>query len=128
MPVSDSKVSLLNIGNGAAVELFDAELLKVLEDIQDPNSAESAKRKVTLSVTLDPKDRDYAAVSIDCKASMAKTKPYGTNFFIGKAPDGRAEAFEHNPKQMKLEFESRQEMRVEAAHENVAQLAAAGDE
>ena len=40
------KVSLTNLGNGAAVELFDHELQKVLANIDDPNTDPKEKRKI----------------------------------------------------------------------------------
>lgn len=41
-------VSLENIGRGAALERFDVELQKVLENVLDPNTKPTATRKVTL--------------------------------------------------------------------------------
>lgn len=122
MTVSDEKASLVNLGGGAAVEIFDAALEVVLNDIQDPNSAESDKRKVVLTVTLDPKDRDYSKIAIQCQAVTAKSKPYATNLFIGKHVDGTVQAFEHNPEQLKLDFKSRQEDLYGAATENVTPI------
>lgn len=122
------KVSLLNLGCGAAVELFDCELEKVLTDIQDPNTEEKAARTVTLKVTVKPSDRGYGKVSIQASCSLAKPNAYGTNFYIGKSPSGQVQAFEHNPQQLRLQFEEHQQRVTDAANENVTRMPAAAGE
>ena len=69
---SDEKLSLANLGGGAAVEKFDTELQKVLDNIADPNTVENAGREVTLKVKIKPKERDYAKVQILCGSKPAR--------------------------------------------------------
>lgn len=102
MPEEEVKVSLVTLGNGAASELFQMELQKVLDDIVNPNTKATAVRTVNLKVRVKPsEDRDYGEVSITCTSVLAPTLQYNTNFFIGRQR-GRAVAREHNPKQAKL--------------------------
>lgn len=71
-------VTLVNLNNGAAVELFDLELRRVIENIEDENVKPDAVREITLKVTIKPnEDRDLAAVAISCKSKLAATKPHG---------------------------------------------------
>lgn len=48
------KLSLVNLGGGAAVEMFDEALEKVLENILDPNTEAKTKRVITLKMTISP--------------------------------------------------------------------------
>lgn len=96
------KVSLANLGGGAAIELFNEELQKVLDNIVDENTKPTAVREVALKVKIKPaEDRDYGDVHISCTSKLAPIAPYPTNFFIGKER-GKGVAQEHNPKQSKL--------------------------
>jgi hypothetical protein len=95
-------VSISSLGGGAAVQLFQVELQKVLDNIVDENTKPDAMREVTLKVKIKPDpDRDYAQVAISCTSKLAPMAPFGTNFFIGKQR-GKGVAQEHNPKQKGL--------------------------
>ena len=107
--ISDEKLSLENLGGGAAIEQFDAELQRVLDNIADPNTVETAAREVTLKVKITPKERSYAKLEIICTSKLANAEPYSTNAYIGADTKGRAEAYEHNPEQLRLQFEQRQQ-------------------
>ena len=113
--IGNEKISLANLGGGAAVEKFDVELQKVLDNISDPNTIINAVRKVTLTVSLKPKKRTYANLEIACHATLAKDLSYETNAYIGADIHGKAEAYEHNPEQMELDFEQHQEEQRAAA-------------
>jgi hypothetical protein len=98
------RVSLDNLGRGAAIERFDDELRRVLENILDPNTT-IAKRSVTLKVTIKPdEERALCQVDVDCKSSMAPVRPFKTNMFVGRDSHGVI-ATEHNPNQMRLDFD-----------------------
>ena len=51
MYTSDELTSLINLADGAAIELFDMELLKVLENIQNPNRQKDLEREITGQIT-----------------------------------------------------------------------------
>ena len=105
IPIDGCGVSLATIGGGAAVELFNIELAKVLNNIVDENTDPEAMREVVLKVKLKPdSDRDSAKVQISAQAKLAPINSFSTNFFIGKNR-GKGIAQEHNPKQAKFVFE-----------------------
>lgn len=99
---------------GAAIERFDDELQPVLDNIADPNTVETAIREVTLKVKIKPKERGYAKIDIVCTSKLAGSESYNTNIYIGADVNGRAEAYEHNPEQLKFQFTYRQSEKNDA--------------
>ena len=100
----NDQVSLSTIGGGAAVERFDDELRRVLDNIIDPNTPPKAMRKVTLEVKIKPDvDREIGQVEIVVKSQIAPAEAYETKFIIGKDM-GRGVATEYiSPKQRTLQ-------------------------
>lgn len=126
--ISDEKLSLLNLGGGAAIERFDDELQAVLDNIADPNTVENATREVILKVKIKPKERDYAKIDIVCSSKLASAESYNTNIYIGANVKGRAEAFEHNPEQLKFQFEQREQQKADAEQtDNVTKIKRSAD-
>jgi len=84
------EVRLDTLGGGAAVELFEKELRKVIENIYDPNTEPDAKRTITLKATFKPHDegRDTVAVLLEAKSSVAPHKPHGTVVYVGREAKG----------------------------------------
>jgi len=114
------KLSLTNLGKGAAVEKFDHELGEVLTNILDPNTEATAKRRIVLEVTIRPnKDRRMGAVSVSCTSKTAAPVAFNTMAYFGREK-GQAEvvAFENNPNQLSFDDIA------EAQPENVAALPA----
>lgn len=94
-------VSLAELGNGAAVELFGAELERVLKNIADPNTEAEAKRQIVVKVTMKPnEDRDVVTTLIDVRAKLAPAKPHGTVLFTGRDRSGEFRAIERNQRDM----------------------------
>lgn len=78
------KVSLASLAEGAAGELFDAELERVLENIADPNTRASAKRAIVLTVTIAPDEtRQAAPFSIGVMVKLAPTRPHASTMYFG---------------------------------------------
>lgn len=100
--VTNEEVSLKTLGSGAAIERFDVELQKVLENIADPNTDPKKVREVTLKMKIFPnEERSYAVMEIHTDRKLAPMKPYETGAFMGS--DGRrTRAYENDPKQQKL--------------------------
>lgn len=95
-------MSLLNLGGGGAVEKFDDEMKRVLENILDRNTGEGA-RSVTLTVVLKPDvNRDICQVGISCKSKLMPVQPFGTSVFIGVDPKVGACAIEPTNAQLGL--------------------------
>ena len=51
---ASSATSLLDMANGAIKERIDYEMGRVMQNISDPNTKASAKREITLKITLAP--------------------------------------------------------------------------
>jgi len=94
-------VSLANLGRGGAIERFDDEFQRALDNVLDVNTGEGA-RTVTLKVKLKPNSaRTFCEVNISCSASLASAKPFATQIFVGKER-GKGIATEYDPEQLKL--------------------------
>lgn len=100
-------LSLLNLARGGAIEQFDLELKRVLDNILDPNTGEGA-REIMLKVKIKPegRDRDLCSVAVGCASKLQPVMPVATRIFVGRDPVHGAVAMEHNPQQMRLELPS----------------------
>jgi hypothetical protein len=94
--------SLATLLGGGAVERFDDEIKRVVENILDPNTEPKAKRSVTLTVTIEPTlERDKGVVVAAVKTKLAPPKKDGTLWYFGRR-NGRAAAIEQDPQQPKM--------------------------
>lgn len=102
-PQAATRASLMTLYGGAAIERFDHEMQKVIENIKDVNTDAEQKRKITLEVIFSPySDRTGVEVEIGCKSTIAATaKLVDGTMFIMKA-DGQYAAFTHDPRQQEL--------------------------
>lgn len=88
-------VSLATLANGVAVERFDYELNRVLENIADYNTSATAMREVTLKIKLKPnEERSFSIVDIHASSKLAPIKPETTSLYINGSV-----ASEFNPRQ-----------------------------
>jgi hypothetical protein len=96
-------VTLETLGNGAAAEMFAAELERAIANIHDPNTKAKVARGVTLKMKIVPneKDRSFCMVEISCDAKLAPAQPFATNLFTG-LESGKGVASEYNPQQNPL--------------------------
>ena len=95
--------TLTDIGRGAAVERFDIELQKVLDNIQDPNTDPKKARSVVLKFTITPdEDRGVGKYSIDAQAKLAPIKAHPGRVFLGRDKDGHGVASEEHPAQVEM--------------------------
>lgn len=79
-------VSLDTLAGGAAVERFNYELQKALDNIGDVNTRAETTRSVSLTIKIKPnEERSGASVSIEIKSSLAHIKPEST--FFHSLPD-----------------------------------------
>jgi hypothetical protein len=98
----DEKLSLLNLANGAAVEVFDRELDQVIRNIADVNTDAEAKRQITLEVRFMPfEDRSGSQIEITCKAKLIGVPGVKTQAFIRKS-GSQVTAYSHDPRQTRL--------------------------
>jgi hypothetical protein len=98
------KMTLAEIGRGAAVEKFDIELQKVLDNIQDVNTDPKKARTVTLKFTIKPdEDRGVGKYTIDADCKLAPIMAFPGRVFLGRDKTGRGVASEDHPTQMEME-------------------------
>lgn len=79
------KINLEEFADGALSEKLNMALRDVTENVQDPNTKATAKRKITCTFTFVPSEsRDLVATAIDVKASLAPSLGIATAFVMGK--------------------------------------------
>ena len=77
------------MARGAISERVDYEMSKVLDNILDPNTKASAKRKISLNIVLTPNDeREMISVAVTAKSALAPTNPVTTSLCVTSGYDG----------------------------------------
>lgn len=100
------RLTLSNVGHGAAIELYDQELRKVLENILDPNTEPESIRSITLRIKFAPtKDRVEVAVGVEADSKLAPFKGAGSLAFVGRK-NGEVIAVTHDPRQMQMNWDA----------------------
>lgn len=61
--MEDTRTSILQMARGAIMERIDYEMTKVVDNILDPNTEATAKRKVQLTIEFRP-DSNRQTVSV----------------------------------------------------------------
>ena len=81
------KKSILEMSMGAILERVDYEMGRVLDNILDPNTKPTGKRKITVSLELVPSaDRRTITVLTTAKATLVPTDPVTTSLYITNQP------------------------------------------
>lgn len=81
------KKSILEMSMGAILERVDYEMGKVIDNILDPNTKPTGKRKITVSLELIPSaDRRTITVQTTAKSALVPTDPVTTSPFITNQP------------------------------------------
>lgn len=104
MEINDTEyvVSLVTLNQGAAVELFDNELKKMLANIADPQTEAGITRTIQLTVKIKPvESRKEAAVHLSIVSKQAPQKPATSSIWFGKV-EGEAVAVQADPNQSLL--------------------------
>ena len=77
--MNENRDSIMRMARGAFEERVDYEMDKVIQNILDPNTKATAKRKITLTIELTPDDeRRQIQVSVTAKSTLAATSLYVT--------------------------------------------------
>lgn len=102
------KKSILEMSAGAILERVDYEMGKVLDNILDPNTRATGKRKIMVSLELIPSaDRSTITVQTTAKCTLVPTEPVTTSLYItGRPVNGEllvAEMVPQVPGQMGLD-------------------------
>jgi len=86
MITDDEPITLITLGNGAAVEKFQDELQKVLDNIMDPNTKPDEVREVTLKVKIKPDEkRSIGSIFIEAKSKLVADSAFKTMCSFGSA-------------------------------------------
>lgn len=91
MNEQNQRDSIMSMARGAFEERVDYEMDKVIQNILDPNTKATAKRKITLTIELTPDDeRRTIGVSVTAKSTLAATNPVATALYV--TSDGKRRA------------------------------------
>ena len=98
MPQIVNKKSVLEMAMGAIAEITDYEVERVVANIMDPNTAATAKRKITITLTFAPDDyRQQIGMDAQAKTILVPVQPVRTNLCITKGRDGELLLAEMTP-------------------------------
>lgn len=90
MNEQNQRDSIMSMARGAFEERVDYEMDKVIQNILDPNTKATAKRKITLTIELTPDDeRRTIGVSVTAKSTLAATPARSSScskWSAGRAP------------------------------------------
>ena len=90
--------SILEMARGASTERVDYEMGRVLQNVLDPNTKATAKRKITLTVEFTPDDeRQTIGVSVTAKSTLAPTTPIKTSLYASQGSFGDFAVVEMTP-------------------------------
>lgn len=76
-------VNYENLGNGAAKQLVERELARVLENLLDPSTDHAESRSIGLKVVFTTdKSRKSVRMAVDVKSKLASAERYESTAFI----------------------------------------------
>lgn len=89
-------INMEEFANGAFTEQINRELKKVTENIQDPNTDATAKRRITVVIEFKPNDaRNFVTTGVQAKSTLAPALGAVTALNMGKnLKTGEVEAVE----------------------------------
>lgn len=77
------KKSILEMARGAFLEQVDYNMAKVIDNIMDPNTKATSKRRITVTMELKPDDsRRQIGVSFATKLALVETNPLTTSLYV----------------------------------------------
>lgn len=80
---------------GAVQEKFRIAMAEVLSNIRDPNTKATAKRTVTMTITISPNaNRDVAQMEVQVKPKLTPAEPAENTIYISWNDDGLVTASE----------------------------------
>ena len=78
-----TRESILQMGRGAFAERADYEMRKVIDNILDPNTKATAKRKITLTLEMVP-DEERSQISVAVTAKALHLHPNTARYHLDK--------------------------------------------
>ena len=97
--MDENRTSILQMARGAIQERIDYEMSKVIDNILDPNTEATAKRKLVLTIEFKPdSNRQTVSVTSVAKSTLCATNPVATALYItGEDGTGEVTAVEMVP-------------------------------
>lgn len=87
MSVGLNKKNVLEMSSGAILERVEYETGKVIDNIMDPNTKATAKRKITVVLEVTPSaDRKTFTMQTIAKSTLCPTEPITTTFYVTSMP------------------------------------------
>ena len=97
--MSDERLSVATMKQGAVVEQVDEAIQRVLENTVDPNTPAKSKRQVVLKLTFAPdEERELLGISASVQTKLAPAVEITGRAWVAHTRDGLV-ALEHDPKQ-----------------------------
>ena len=99
--------SILEMARGAIIERADYEMGRIMQNILDPNTKPTEKRKLTITIEFSPDDdRAMIGISVTAKSALAATTAIKTAIYASVGSFGEFSAVEMTPQvpgQMKID-------------------------
>lgn len=96
------EVDLVTLQHGAVLKMFNREMEKVLDNIDNENIKPDLPRTVTIKLTFTPdREREHAVIKIDV-SSRLPSKPKEGVVFLAPKKGGRLAVMEDDWKQKEL--------------------------
>jgi hypothetical protein len=84
------EITLANLAGGGLMECATLELRKICENVSDPNVKADAKRKLVITVMIEPDEtRQMAKVTYEVKSSIPGPDAGKTMAYIAMAPGSK---------------------------------------
>lgn len=95
---NERRTSILQMASGAIQERVDYEMSKIIDNILDPNTNPSGKRKLSLVIEFLPdSERQIISVRTTAKSTLCPTNPVATSLWITGDEQGEVTAVEMMP-------------------------------
>lgn len=96
------RLTLDNVANGAAIELFDKALGEVLDNIMDENRPAESKRTITLKIELRAnRERNMGVITVECDTKLVPVQAAEATMYM-RQEKGKPAAYGHNIHQPSL--------------------------
>lgn len=116
MDTKNRTESILRMARGAFEERIDCEMRRVIDNVLDPNTKATAKRKITMTIEFSPDDdRRLINVSVTAKSTLAPLTPVPTSLFITNDSNGEmcvAEMVPQIPGQFNIDGTAQEEPKI----------------
>lgn len=110
--------TLTNLHNGAAVELFEYELKRVLENIADDNTSPTAVREIKITIKLKPsKDRSTATTELNVDSKLCPPQAHESVMFFDSDGRGNFGAFVTQLREQELDFQESKIVELKGANQ-----------